>query len=70
MLIPLILGVVGWQIKLSVYHCTYCLVQPTCLQRSVLFVDAPSKYFSDLQQVGGFLWVLLFPPPVKLTATI
>ena len=25
---------------------------------------------SDLQQVGGFLWVLRFPPPIKLTATI
>jgi len=28
------------------------------------------KFVSDLQQVGGFLWVLLFPPPIKLTATI
>ena len=27
------------------------------------------KFVSDLQQVGGFLWVLLFPPPIKLTAT-
>jgi hypothetical protein len=23
-----------------------------------------------LRQVGGFLWVLQFPPPIKLTATI
>jgi hypothetical protein len=22
-----------------------------------------------LRQVGGFFWVLLFPPPIKLTAT-
>ena len=28
------------------------------------------KFVSDLRQVGGFLWVLLFPPPVKLIATI
>ena len=28
------------------------------------------KFVSDLQQVGGFLWVLRFPPPIKLTATI
>jgi len=28
------------------------------------------KFVSDLQQVGGFLRVLLFPPPIKLTATI
>ena len=28
------------------------------------------KFVSDLQQVGGFLQVLRFPPPIKLTATI
>ena len=28
------------------------------------------QFVSDLSQVGGFLWVLLFPPPLKLTATI
>jgi hypothetical protein len=28
------------------------------------------KFVSDLQQVGGFLWVLRFPPPIKLTTTI
>jgi hypothetical protein len=28
------------------------------------------KFVSDLRQVGGFLWVLRFPPPMKLTATI
>jgi hypothetical protein len=28
------------------------------------------KFVSDLRQVGGFLWVLWFPPPIKLTATI
>jgi hypothetical protein len=28
------------------------------------------KFVSDLRQVGGFLWVLLFPSPIKLTATI
>ena len=27
------------------------------------------KFVSDLQQVGGFLLVLWFPPPIKLTAT-
>ena len=24
------------------------------------------KFVSDLRQVSGFLWVLLFPPPIKL----
>jgi hypothetical protein len=28
------------------------------------------KFVSDLQQVSGFLWVLRFPPPIKLTAMI
>jgi hypothetical protein len=28
------------------------------------------KFVSDLRQVGGLLRVLLFPPPMKLTATI
>jgi hypothetical protein len=28
------------------------------------------KFVSDLQQVGGFLRVLRFPPPIILTATI
>jgi len=28
------------------------------------------KYVSDLQQAGGFLLVLWYPPSIKLTATI
>jgi len=28
------------------------------------------KFVSDLRQVGGFLWVLQFPPLIKLTAKI
>ena len=28
------------------------------------------KFVSDLGQIGGFLWVLRFPPPMKLPATI
>ena len=28
------------------------------------------KFVSDLRQVGGFLQVLWFPPPIKLTAMI
>jgi hypothetical protein len=28
------------------------------------------KFVSDLRQVGGFIWILWFPPPIKLTATI
>jgi hypothetical protein len=28
------------------------------------------KFVSDMCEVGGFLWVLWLPPPIKLTATI
>jgi hypothetical protein len=28
------------------------------------------KFISDLQQIGGFLQVLRFPPPLKLITTI
>jgi len=28
------------------------------------------RFVSDLRQVGGFLWVLRFPPPIKLIAKI
>ena len=28
------------------------------------------KFVSDLRQIGGFLWVLWFPPPMKLSAKI
>ena len=28
------------------------------------------KFVNDLRQVGGFPWVLRFPPPIKLTDTI
>jgi hypothetical protein len=28
------------------------------------------KFVSDLQQIGGFLRVLWFPQPIKLTETI
>ena len=33
-------------------------------------LTAVIKFVSDLRQVGGFLRVLRFPPPIKLTATI
>jgi len=28
------------------------------------------RFVSDLRQIGGFIRVLQFPPPIKLTATI
>jgi hypothetical protein len=41
-----------------------------------IFIKVKEKYdmvmlmVSDLWQVCGFLWVLQFPPPIKLTAMI
>jgi hypothetical protein len=35
-----------------------------------LIDDFMIKFVSDLRQVGGFLQVLWFPPPIKLTVTI
>ncbi len=32
--------------------------------------DYAIKFVSDFWQVGAFLWVLRFPPPIQLTATI
>ena len=43
----------------------------SCSSRSVLDTTLSDKKFvSDLQKDGGFLRVLWFPPPIKLTATI
>ena len=32
--------------------------------------ECPIKFVSDLRQVNGFLRVLHFPTPIKLTATL
>jgi hypothetical protein len=29
-----------------------------------------TKFVSDLRQVIGFVWVLQFPPPIKLTKVV
>jgi hypothetical protein len=51
---------------ISAYH--HCCEFESRLGRGVQHYMI--KFVSDLQQVGGFLRVLQFPPPVKLTATI
>jgi len=40
------------------------------IRRGVLETTLCDKFVSDLRQVSGFLRVLQFPPPIKLTATI
>jgi hypothetical protein len=58
------------------YLCNQCL-SPLTLWVWILFHGVVYsiqhnviKFVSDLRLVGCFLWVLRFPPPMKLTATI
>ena len=41
-----------------------------CYYCAVLSIRIVMKFVSDFRQVGGFLRLLLFPPPIKLTPTI
>jgi hypothetical protein len=50
------------------YLCNQCLSMRILIRASVQHYVI--KFVSDLQQVGGFLWVLQFPPSIKLIATI
>ena len=52
---------------ISAYHHWCCEFESRWGQGAQHYVI---KFVSDLQQVGGFLRVLRFPPPLKLTATI
>jgi hypothetical protein len=49
------------------YMCNLCL-SPLKIVSSIQHYVI--KFVCDLRQVGGFLRVLWFPPPIKLTATI
>ena len=58
------------------YLCNQCLSPLKLCSRSPFNVRYTRfqyymiKFISDLRQVCGFLWVVRFPPPIKLTATI
>ena len=54
---------------ISDYHQQSCEFKPRSW-RGVLDTTLCDKVVSDLRQVGGFLRVLRFPPPMKLTTTI
>ena len=47
-------------------------ISPLKLWIRIPFMARCTRYntVSDLRQVGGFIRVLWFPPPIKLTATI
>ena len=50
-----------------------CLVvgfTTTCVGKVYSIQNYVIKFVSDLRQVCGFLWILQFPPPIKLTAMI
>jgi len=57
------------EFTIIVYHCNSCEFEP-CSWWCVLDTTLLIKFVSDLWQVDGFLRVLRFPPPIKLTATI
>ena len=52
---------------ISAYHHQRCEYESPLGQGVQHYVI---KFVSDFQQVGGFLRVLQFPPPIKLTAMI
>jgi hypothetical protein len=55
----------------TTYICNQCLSLITLWVRIPLSIQQyVINFVSDLQQGGRFLRVLLFPPPIKLTATI
>jgi hypothetical protein len=59
---------VGWRgvaTRLSAYHHLGWEFESRSWQ-GVLY----ATFDNDLQQVGGFIWVLRFPPPMKQTVTI
>jgi hypothetical protein len=50
----------------TIFHCEF----EFCSWLGVLDTTLCDKFVSGLRQIGGFLWILQFPPPIKLTATI
>ena len=67
--------VIVWQMDLQLpvqsVPITTNMVSLNPIQREVdLIQQYVIKFFSDLRQVSGFLRVLWFPPPIKLTVTI
>ena len=63
-----------WSYRSRIYDylCNQCLSPPMFWVWILIRARSTTlcKFVSDLRQVGGFLRVLQFPPPIKLTATI
>ena len=59
--------------SLYVVHIKNVHPKPLIVLKSIFIIHIQYyviKFVSDLRQVGGFLWVIRFPPPIKLTVTI
>ena len=54
---------------ISAYHHLRCEFE-SCSGKVYSLQHNAIKFFSDLRQVGNFLRILRFPPPIKLTTTI
>ena len=78
---PLTTGVNLEMVSSSIYNylCNQCLSPLTllvrilhmaCLREEYSIQHYVIKFVSDLRQIGCFLWVLRFNPPIRLTATI
>jgi len=55
---------------ISAYHHYYVVRSNPAHGEVYLIQHYVIKFVSDLRQVSGFLQVLRFPPPIKLTSTI
>ena len=64
------LVVIVWQFDLQVLITINVVISNSAHDEDYLMQHYVIKFVSDLRLVSGFLWVLWFPPPIKLTATI
>ena len=65
--------IVWWllQLRIQSVHITSIIVSLNPVHGKMYSMQAyVIKFVSDLRQVGGFLQVPRFPPPIKLTVTI
>jgi hypothetical protein len=63
--------VVGFQLSVQLMPITTNVVSSNPVHYKVYSIQHNViKLVSDLQQVDGFLRVLQFPPPIKMTTTI
>ncbi len=59
------------QLPVQSVHITTKVMSSNPVHREVYSIQHyVMKYVGDLRQVGGFLCVFLFPPPIKLTVAI